>query len=426
MIDNGRSEIMRRRSLFTAMHGIPHSSVIECIADHFANPSPEYESILELPAVLSSVLELRSTLMFRHNTTQAFRDAIEVVLFHELNHDSRAGEEAADVARILRLDFARAFSPQVGHLLYTDVDHPAIAYMAQQIWPSAAILDKLVISDLVYDDKEKKKSETVTEIVLERYLAQINNQYVSVVIIPHVVWFNGAVLDVVKICREIKLRHPLVTTIVDGAQAVGQIALNIETVAKENADIDFYLGCCHKWLCGPETVGFARVSRRYATDCKQCQQFLITSDQLTDSSSIALFYQGQQVGTNQRGLAKGFLQALKIIQVRKGGIQKVIKDIKSNADALRDEAARYKILLNLDPPAAMTSGIVSFTADDGIIDALQEKLNAEGFSPAVYPMPVYRDKSLIGKNFCRISPGPDLLEEDIQMISDIFREVVQQ
>jgi isopenicillin-N epimerase len=70
-----------------------------------------------------------------------------------------------------------------------------------------------------------------------------------VVFCSHVEWTSGAVNDLAPVCAA--AREAGAISIVDGAHAPGQIALDLGAF-----DPDFYAGNCHKWLCAPKGSAF--------------------------------------------------------------------------------------------------------------------------------------------------------------------------
>lgn len=417
-------EIQRRRNLSNAMQGIPHPLVINSIANHLAYPDPEIDSIFNLEKNLSSTFFLKShSFVFRQNTTQAFRDALESVLFHEIFHKSREGEEGLKISRLFKSDLS-PFSVKVGKLLYSDLDHPAMDHMAKQIWPIELIANKIILSDIIFNNND---DNDYLNKIIDKYLMAIKNNDILVVLIPHVIWINGAVLNIKKICKEIRSKFPHVITIIDGAQAIGHININIEHIESENTDIDFYLGCGHKWLCGPETVGFCRVGQRFRENCKQCQQFLATSDLVSDIVGLSSGYKGLQIGTNQRGIAKGLTKAIQLLKERKNGILGVYNDIFNNAEKLRNIINSFPTLEIIGPPQNMRSGIVSFIIkgnDQTKFQRLKNKLRENKFSPVTYEISVFINENFGGQPFFRLSPGPDLTEQDFECLLNIFEEVL--
>ena len=70
-----------------------------------------------------------------------------------------------------------------------------------------------------------------------------------VLAISHVTAPTAVLVEVEELCR--RARDAGVLTVIDGAHAPGQVALDLERLGA-----DFYAGNCHKWLCAPKAAGF--------------------------------------------------------------------------------------------------------------------------------------------------------------------------
>ena len=68
------------------------------------------------------------------------------------------------------------------------------------------------------------------------------------IVLSHVTWTTGTVLDIQSIGKLGQAYH--VPVLVDGAQAAGAIPVNVHEL-----DIDFYSVPMQKWLCGPDGAG---------------------------------------------------------------------------------------------------------------------------------------------------------------------------
>jgi L-cysteine/cystine lyase len=71
----------------------------------------------------------------------------------------------------------------------------------------------------------------------------------------HVSWVGGQVVD------DIALRETGVPTLLDGAQGLGAVALDVKALG-----CDFYAAAGQKWLCGPDGSGYLYVRREVADE----------------------------------------------------------------------------------------------------------------------------------------------------------------
>ncbi len=85
--------------------------------------------------------------------------------------------------------------------------------------------------------------------LIEQYLTP----QTRLVILSHVFWNTGQVLplsDIVQVCHQYQAGNTPVLVLVDAAQSVGCLSLNLAAT-----EVDFYAFTGHKWLCGPAGVG---------------------------------------------------------------------------------------------------------------------------------------------------------------------------
>jgi L-cysteine/cystine lyase len=89
--------------------------------------------------------------------------------------------------------------------------------------------------------------------VVEALASRITTR-TRVIAVSHVLWSTGAVLPLGEI-SELARRHE-VMVVVDGAQAAGQVPVDLHAMG-----IDAYAMAGQKWLCGPEGTGLLYVRR---------------------------------------------------------------------------------------------------------------------------------------------------------------------
>ncbi len=75
----------------------------------------------------------------------------------------------------------------------------------------------------------------------------------KVISVPHIPCTIGQILPVKEICTLAKERS--IWSIIDGAHPPGMLVIDLKDIG-----CDVYVGCCHKWMCGPKGTGFLYVA----------------------------------------------------------------------------------------------------------------------------------------------------------------------
>jgi isopenicillin-N epimerase len=124
-------------------------------------------------------------------------------------------------------------------ILITDQEHPG----GQSSWLNAV----------------KRRGGTVTKMAIPKPAHSADEMFdivrrsitprTRVIAISHMISGSGAILPVKEICAEARRRG--VMTVLDGAQTIGHIAVDVKDVG-----CDAYVSCFHKWLLAPAGNGF--------------------------------------------------------------------------------------------------------------------------------------------------------------------------
>jgi L-cysteine/cystine lyase len=279
------------------------------------------------------------------------------------------------------------------HILLTDCEHPGVVAAVQEIGRQYGVTSTMAPLLTAPD---------AAALIFEQL--QPTTKFV---VISHVLWNTGQILPVAEIMQAVKTYNPEIRVLVDAAQSVGMMPLNLTEMG-----VDFYAFTGHKWCCGPEGVGGLYVSN----EARSALRPTFIGWRSLDYESAAgggLLADGRQyeVATSAYPLYAGLVEAL-ITQDRCAGMVDRYQQIQSLSAYLWQELNKLpgvKCWL----PDAPASGLVSFQLAAGGHDRVVQKLETQGIflRTIVYPdciracvhyLTTYEeiDRLLAALNFC--------------------------
>jgi L-cysteine/cystine lyase len=187
--------------------------------------------------------------------------------------------------------------------------------------------------------------------------------------LSHVSCLTGLRLPIERLCR--LARQVGVLTLVDGAHAEGQFAMDVRVL-----DCDFYAACGHKWLLGPQGVGMLYVRCEHVErlrpmwlgwDVGQPFDRAARSYQLQDTA--ARFEQS----TRAWPLYLAFGKAIEFIEgVGLAAIEARVQALRRDFIGQLRAIPGVTVLSPLDP--ALSTGLVTVRVAGWPYDALQQRL----------------------------------------------------
>jgi selenocysteine lyase/cysteine desulfurase len=164
-----------------------------------------------------------------------------------------------------------------------------------------------------------------------------------VLVLSHMITGSGALLPVKEICAEARKRGIL--TVLDGAQIIGQVSLNIQDIG-----CDAYVGCFHKWIGAPPGTGFMWVKPEILKNLWTS----VSSYQWNNHEDEGFRF--TQRGTGNYSILLGLEAALDFHA--EIGAQRVYDRIKYLGNYLRDELRKMPKVKVFSPAAeSMCAGI---------------------------------------------------------------------
>ena len=256
----------------------------------------------------------------------------------------------------------------------------------------------------------KRRGVVVKELPLEPALAEGPDAIVrlfesamtartKVVMFSHITSGLGALLPARELCALARSRGAL--AIVDGAQAVGQIQVDVQALG-----CDAYVGSPHKWMLAPKGTGFLYLRREV-----QDRFWTTLASYQWDNHEDGAF-RFMQYGTGSVPVVDGLLAALRFIE--KVGMPRIERWDASLTKRLRDGLAAIpaaRIASPADP--RLTAAITTFRVNGVKAKALQDALWARRV----------RVRAQNDERGVRVSTHLYVSPADVDVILDVTREL---
>jgi L-cysteine/cystine lyase len=242
------------------------------------------------------------------------------------------------------------------HILLTDCEHPGVIASIQEIERRYGVTSTTAPLLMAND---------VTALIVNHLTPATR-----LVAISHVLWNTGQILPLAEILQAVKAYNPEIRVLVDAAQSVGMMPLNLIELG-----VDFYAFTGHKWCCGPEGVGGLYVS----DDARSILNPTFIGWRSLDFEAGGDFLpDGRQyeVATSAYPLYAGLAEAL-ATQDRCGGM------VERYQQVIELSAYLWKGLNKLPGvkcwlPETPQTGLVSFQLASGGHDRIVQKLETQG------------------------------------------------
>lgn len=204
--------------------------------------------------------------------------------------------------------------------------------------------------------------------VTERFQALLGPR-VRLAQLSHVSCLTGLRLPVERLCR--LARQAGVLTLVDGAHAEGQFAVDVRALG-----CDFYAACGHKWLLGPQGVGMLYVRQEHLERLQPLwlgwdvhQTFDRTARAYTLPPTAARFEQS----TRAWPLYLAFGKAIEFVEgVGLDAVEARVGELRRRFVAALDALPGVEVLSPADP--ALGTGLVTARVAGWPCEALQQQL----------------------------------------------------